>query len=247
MVDITSAGALGRRIRDIFRIENATWAREALGRAALMAVFSRARVGPGIAPIAAAYFSAELMRGTSLPALLVGCAFGSFLLGFEPESLFPPAACAVALALWLVWDFLARRFSRLRAEEAAVPIALAGFSVLLPALAAAGDSPANWLLALASSVGAALLAAALSAGDRAHAMRGKVALAAFSCAGVLCAGGLRLDPVPFAAFFAVAAGAAGRGALFGAALGAVCAITGSGPGGLRSRARREARRTRRTY
>ncbi len=231
MVDITSSGALGRRVREILGAGSAPRVREALGRALVMAVFSRARLGPGIAPVAAAYFSAELMRGTSLPPLLIGCALGSFLLGFEPESLFPPAACAVALALWLLWDFLARRFVKLRAEEACVPSLLAGFSVLLPALAAAGDSPGRWLLSLGAAVGAALLAAAFSAGDRARAMRGKVALAAFSCAGVLCAGGLRLDPVPFAAFFAVAAGAAGRGALFGAALGAVCAIAGSGPGG----------------
>ncbi len=231
MVDITFAGALKKRVRDIIWAQDAPQVREALGRAALMAVFSRARIGPGIAPIAAAYFSAELMRGTSLPALLFGCALGSFILGFEPESLFPPAACAVALALWLLWDFLARRFVKLRAEEAAVPMLLAGFSVLLPGLAAAGDSPGNWLMALAAAIGAALLAGVLSAGDRVHAMRGRVALASFSCAGVLCAGALRLDPVPFAAFFAVAAGAANRGALFGTALGAVCAITGSGPGG----------------
>lgn len=231
MVDMTSAGALGKRIRTILRIKDTTRAREAVERAVLMAVFSRARIGPGIVPIAAAYFSAELMRGTSLPPLLIGCAFGSFLLGFEPESLFPPATCAAALAMWLLWDFLARRFERLHAEAAAVPICLAGFSVLLPALAAAGDSPTNWLLSLLSAVGAALLAAALSVGNRARAMRGKVALVTFSCAGVLCAGGLRIDPVPIAAFFAVTAGAAGRGALFGTALGAVCAITGSGPGG----------------
>lgn len=231
MVDITSSGALGRRIGELYRLGGAPRVREALGGFALMAVFSRARLGPGIAPFAAAYFSAELMRGTSLPALLVGCAVGSFLLGFEPASLFPPAACAVALTLWLLWDFLARRIARLRREESAVPVALAGLSVLLPALAAAGDEPANWLVALLAAVGAALLAAAFSAGERAQVLGGKVALAALSCAGVLCAGGLRLDPVPFAAFFAVAAGAAGRGALFGTALGAACAIAGSGPGG----------------
>lgn len=62
-------------------------------------------------------------------------------------------------------------------------------------------------------------------------MRGKLSLAALACAGVLSAGALRLSPVPFAAFFAVLAGAANRGALFGVALGAVCAMAGSGPGG----------------
>ena len=223
-------GAFARRIRDILRVGDAPNAREYLRCGLMMAVFSRARIGPGLAPIAAAYFATELVAGTSLPALLLGCAVGALFTGFEAQSLFAPAACAVTLSSWLLWDFLARRIRRIHAEEPALPIALAGFSVLLPGLAAAGNRPISWLIALGSAIGAALMAA-VYAGYPSRAARAKIGLAAGACAGVLVFPTLRLDPVPFAAACAVAAGAAGRGALAGASLGAICAACGSGPGG----------------
>ncbi|MGI6239891.1 MAG: SpoIIE family protein phosphatase [Christensenellales bacterium] len=232
MHEMSMTSAFARRIRGMLRAPDIARAMPYVKSAAAMAVFARARVGPGLAPMAAAYFASALLTGENLPALLTGCAIGAFVIGFEPESLYAPAACAVTLSTWLLWDFLSRKFPRVKMDDASIPIALAGFSVLLPGLAAAGDKPQYWLVSLLAAVGAALMAAVFSYGYPTRAAQGRITLAACACAGVLCARSLTLDPVPFAAAFAVAAGAAGRGALFGAALGALCAISGSGPGGM---------------
>ena len=115
--------------------------REKLEAFALMALCARARVGAGVAPLAGAYFAANLRREKVFPALLMGCAAGAFCTGVEPAALFAPASCALVLIFHLAWDALARHFPAMAGDAATRVSLMAGISVLLPALAAAGYAP----------------------------------------------------------------------------------------------------------
>ena len=120
--------------------------REKLEAFALMALCARARVGAGVAPLAGAYFAANLRREKVFPALLMGCAAGAFCTGVEPAALFAPASCALVLIFHLAWDALARHFPAMEGDAATRVSLMAGISVLLPALAAALTS--GWQTAL---------------------------------------------------------------------------------------------------
>lgn len=189
-----------------------------------MVLCSRARIGPGYTPFAAAYFAVSLAGGASLTALLCGCLAGALMTGVTPESLFTPAGCAIALAMWLLWDRLRRVkwFSRLDGSLFA-PMT-AGLAVLMPSLAAAGYDPAAWLFSLAAAVAAAMMAT----GDYLLIRRARTApgLMLWACAALVFTGSVGLDPGPAAAFFAAAAAGAGRGALTGIGLGTVCLVCG---------------------
>lgn len=221
-IQLVRARRFGARLGEAFAGKNAARRRSLL----IMALCSRARVGPGLAPLAAAYFAAELRREDELPWLLLGCALGAFITGFEGAALYAPAACALALIFYLTMDYITEKFPRFRLDAASRASLIAGFSVLLPGLTAAGYDPGAWLLALAAAICAALLAPALTA-ERVW-WSAQVKLGAAACAITLCCAGLNIDPAPAAAFCALTAAAAGRGALTGAALGLICAFNGGG-------------------
>lgn len=193
----------------------------------IMALCARARVGPGITPFAAAYFASEMRSEEKLPALLAGCALGAFCTGFTAEAMFAPAACALVLVFRLLYDILAAKLRRLRTDGITVEAFIAGLAVLLPALAVSGYDPGMWLISLISAVAAAVLIPLLKTGDVWWGARAKLYAAA--CMLTLCAAGSGIDPAPVAALCAVTAGAAGRGAVVGAMLGALCAACGGGP------------------
>lgn len=194
----------------------------------LMALCTRARVGAGLAPFAAAYFAASLLLGRSLPALLLGCVTGAFITGFSAAGLYAAAGCAVTLALWLLWDAVSRRFPAASLDRASVAALLSGISVLLPGLAAAGYAPLQWLFTLSMAVAAAVLGAVFASGRPVRGFRDRLSMAAWACAGILCIAALGIDPLPAAVCIAVLAGCAGCGAAAGCALGAVCMVSGNG-------------------
>ena len=200
--------------------------REKLEAFALMALCARARVGAGVAPLAGAYFAANLRREKVFPALLMGCAAGAFCTGVEPAALFAPASCALVLIFHLAWDALARHFPAMAGDAATRVSLMAGISVLLPALAAAGYAPGRWLGALLAGVAAAF--GALNLGFAPPKTQRATEYAAFSCAGVAAAAALGLPAEIPAVFCAVSAGTAKRGALAGVLLGALTALTGGG-------------------
>ena len=200
--------------------------REKLEAFALMALCARARVGAGVAPLAGAYFAANLRREKVFPALLMGCAAGAFCTGVEPAALFAPASCALVLIFHLAWDALARHFPAMEGDAATRVSLMAGISVLLPALAAAGYAPGKWLGSLLA--GAAAAFGALNLGFAPPKTQRATEYAAFSCAGVAAAAALGLPAEIPAVFCAVSAGAAKRGALAGVLLGALTALTGGG-------------------
>ena len=200
--------------------------REKLEAFALMALCARARVGAGVAPLAGAYFAANLRREKVFPALLMGCAAGAFCTGVEPAALFAPASCALVLIFHLAWDALARHFPAMEGDAATRVSLMAGISVLLPALAAAGYAPGRWLGALLAGVAAAF--GALNLGFAPPKTQRATEYAAFSCAGVAAAAALGLPAEIPAVFCAVSAGTAKRGALAGVLLGALTALTGGG-------------------
>ena len=221
-IQLVRAKRFGARLGELFTGKNAARCRSLL----IMALCSRARVGPGLAPFAAAYFAAELRREDELPGMLLGCALGSFVTGFDGAALYAPAACALALIFHLALDFVAAKLPRFRLDAASRASLIAGLSVLLPGLTAAGYAPGAWLMALAAAICAALLAPVLTA-DRVW-WSAQVKLGAAACAMTLCCAGLNIDPVPVAALCALTAASAGRGALTGAALGLICAFAGGG-------------------
>ena len=194
-----------------------------------MAVCSRARVGPA-APFAAAYFAAGMNRPDTGPYMLAGCALGAFITGFDAAALMAPAACALALAIHMLIISLSARMDSLKTDPCSRAALTAGLATLLPALAAAGYSPGIWLGALACAIIAALTAPVLTAGD----VWWCAPLRYLAAASVLTfsAAGTGLDPAPVAALCALCAAGAGRGALTGAALGAVCMFTGGGAAAL---------------
>lgn len=189
-----------------------------------MALCARARVGPGIAPFAAAYFASRMDRDEETPFLLAGCLAGAFATGFDGASLFAPATCALALIFYMMFEYAGRIFVRFRPDAGSRAAMIAGFAVLLPALAASGYDPAAWLISLAAAVCAAVMAPVFMAEHVwwCTAMR----MCAAACVLTLTAAGLGIDPVPVAVLCAVTAGAAGRGAMMGALLGGICALTG---------------------
>ena len=186
-----------------------------------MLLLSRARVGPGVAPFAAAYFAASLDTGPGLSALLAGCLMGALITGLGPESLFTPAGCAVSLALWLFRDKTGR--DRRGRDSIFVPMS-AAMAVLLPALAAAGYDPKAWLFAVIAAIFAAVMAMEnwmrLSKGVTVP------GLAIWTSAAVILLGNLGLNPAYPAAFFAALASCGGKGAACGMFLGAVSLLSG---------------------
>ena len=191
-----------------------------------MALCARARVGPGLAPLAGAYFAANLRRERVFPALLMGCAAGAFCTGLDPAALFAPASCALVLILHLGWDALVGRFPGLAGDAATRISLMAGISVLLPALAAAGYAPGQWLGALLAGGAAAFLTLGMGFGPPRTVQATEYAV--FSCAGVAAAASLGLPAEIPAVFCAVSAGMARRGAPAGVLLGGLCTITGGG-------------------
>jgi stage II sporulation protein E len=208
----------------LVRAGGADQAREWAFTFGAMVLCSRARVGPGHTPFAAAYFAVSLAGGASLTALLGGCLIGALMTGVTPASLFTPAGCAIALSMWLLWDRLRRGKWAARLDGSMFTPMAAGLAVLLPGLAAAGYAPVAWLVALAAAVAAAVMAT----GDYLLLRRTRTSagLMLWACAVVIFSGSVGIDPGPVAAFFAAAASAAGRGALTGAGLGAVCLMCG---------------------
>lgn len=190
----------------------------------IMAVCARARIGPGLAPFAAAYFAAHMKKDDECAAMLAGCAAGAFITGFDGASLFAPAACALALIGHLLWEYASLLLHRPARDEPARCALTAGLAVLLPGLAAAGYDPAAWAVALISAIVAALLTPVCMVSDSWWHARAQLGSAAAAL--TLCIAGLGLDPTPAAAFCAMLAGAAGFGALTGAALGTICALSG---------------------
>ena len=180
--------------------------REKLEAFALMALCARARVGAGVAPLAGAYFAANLRREKVFPALLMGCAAGAFCTGVEPAALFAPASCALVLIFHLAWDALARHFPAMAGDAATRVSLMAGISVLLPALAAAGYAPGRWLGALLA--GAAAAFEALNLGFAPPKTQRATEYAAFSCAGVAAAAALALAGVLLGALTALTGGGA---------------------------------------
>ena len=214
----------GRRTGTVLK-QCAGFARAAgLKELLIMAACSRARVGPGITPLAAAYFAANMRNETRLPALLAGCALGAFCTGFDSTALFAPVVCALMLIIRMLADALGSKISALRMEEGTCASLAAGLSVLLPALAMSGFEPDIWLMSLVCAAAAAVIAPALVAADVWWCAQ--VRMLAAACTVVLLAAGMGADPLPVACLCAVAAGAAGRGAVTGAVLGAVCALSG---------------------
>lgn len=194
----------------------------------IMAVCARARMGPGIAPLAAAYFAASLRREEELPALLAGCALGAFVTGFDGAALIAPAACALALIFHLALEYLSGKGVRLFSDEGSQSALIAGLATLLPGLAAAGFDPVVWLLTLLAAVCAALLAAALNA--QSAWWRDRIRLCAGGCAAILCAAGLGFDPSPVAVFLALIAAAMDLGTLAGCVFGVLCVLAGGDAG-----------------
>ena len=192
----------------------------------VMALCARARVGPGITPFAAAYFASRLDRDEETPFMLAGCAAGAFATGFDAASLFAPAACALALIFYLLFEVIGRKIPRLRMDTGSRAALTAGLAVLLPALASAGYSPGMWLVSLAAAVCAAVTAPLMMAEHVWWGAQARMAVGA--CALTLAVAGFGIDCTPVAALCAVTAGAAGRGALMGAILGSISALTGGG-------------------
>lgn len=223
-IQLVGARRFGARLGGLFAGKNAARCRSLL----IMALCSRARVGSGLAPFAAAYFAAALRRENELPGLLLGCALGAFITGFDSAALFAPAACALALIFHLAMDFIAARLPRFRLDTASRASLIAGLSVLLPGLTAAGYAPGAWLMALCAAICAALLAPVFGANRVWWSVQARLGAAA--CAITLCCAGLNIDPTPAAAFCALTAAAAGRGAFTGAMLGLICAFSGGGAG-----------------
>ena len=192
----------------------------------IMAVCTRARVGPGLAPLAAAYMASEMVRGSAQPVLLAGCALGAFITGFDEWSIVAPACCALALLIEMALEFIAVRRRRSVPDKSVRASVTAGFSVLLPGLAAAGYNPETWAVCLGAAICAAALAPALIAGNMWWSTRLKAGFGA--CAAVLCCAGIGYSPMPAAVFCTLAAASAGIGAATGALLGGICAFTGGG-------------------
>ena len=197
---------------------------------AAMAVCSRARVGPGLAPLAAAYFAAGMNTPDTGPAMLAGCVLGAFLTGFEGAALMAPAACALVLVLHMLLLSLESRISGAGMDAPSRAALTAGLATLLPALAAAGFDPWAWTGGLVWAICAALAAPVMLAKNVWWCAPIRILIS--GAAVTLAAAGLGLDPAPAAAFCVLCAAGAGRGALAGAALGAICAFTGGGVGPL---------------
>lgn len=181
-----------------------------------MAVCARARIGPGFAPFATAFFAGALARGVDPLPLLAGCALGAFVTGFSPEALCAPAGCALTLLLFLLW----RRVKMPTWDRFSRAALLAGLGTLLPALAVARGR----LDLSAAGLGCAVAAALLAPGRAAVWWSARLDRGAKGCAAVLCVFALGLDPVPVAALGAVLASAAGCGAAAGALLGGTAAL-----------------------
>ncbi|MBQ2698355.1 MAG: SpoIIE family protein phosphatase [Firmicutes bacterium] len=191
-----------------------------------MALLARARMGPDAAPFAAAYFAAGLRNADTGPAMLAGCALGAFITGFDGAALAAPVACAAALMLHMLLNFIGGKLPALNMDAPSRAALNAGLSTLLPALAAAGYAPGMWLGALMCAIIAAVTAMVIMAEDVWWCACLKHIAAA--AAVTLAAAGTGLDPAPVAALCAIIAGCAARGAFTGAALGVVCAFTGGG-------------------
>ena len=139
----------------IFMRASALWAR--LRRPLLMAgmlfLMMHASLIPGHAPLAAALFAAALAAGENLGALAAGCILGALRIPVRGSALLPAIACACILAGELLFSTL----RALKKTQAQLRISiLAGFGVLLPALAFAGGE----LLASMQALACAALAAA---------------------------------------------------------------------------------------
>lgn len=195
----------------------------------IMALCTRARVGPGITPFAAAYFASRLDRDEETPYMLAGCAAGSFITGFGSESLFAPAACALALIFYLLFEFIGRKLPKLMLDVESRAALTAGLSVLLPALASAGYSPVMWLMGLLTAICAAVSTSVLMIKRLWWCLQARMCIGATVIA--LAVTGIGIDSTPVAVVCAIIAGMAGRGAMIGALLGSISALTGAGATG----------------
>lgn len=189
-----------------------------------MLLLSRARVGPGLAPFAAAYFSVSMESGPNLAALLAGCLTGAIITGVGPQSLFTPAACAVILTLWLLWDRLRHTKKGAHMDGSLFFPMAAGLGVMLPGLAAAGYDPQMWLMCLVWAMAASVMA--MEKHLRLSMGLTSPGLALWSAAIITLAGSLGINPGPVAAMLSAFASGAGRGSAAGIILGAVCLMSG---------------------
>jgi len=162
--------------------------------------------------------------------MLAGCAVGALFTGIGPEALMAPAVCALTMLIHMLMISLAGRFPALKAGPPVRASLAAGLAALLPALAVAGFDPAAWLTALMCAILAALTAPVLLPAGAWWCAPARLLIGAAAL--TLAASGLGLDNTPVAAFCALCASGAGRGALTGALLGAVSALTGGGPAAL---------------
>lgn len=103
--------------------------------AGFMFLLMRAELLYGCAPLAAALLAAGLAAGESPAALVLGCLLGALRIPLNAISLLPAACCAAVLLGEVLLSLLPA--ARRAAPETRV-CALAGFSVLLPALFKAG-------------------------------------------------------------------------------------------------------------
>lgn len=177
-----------------------------------MALFGGARLGPGLSPLSAAFFAGCMDSRYLLPAL-AGCTAGMLVPPVNIGSLLAPAGCVSALAMRLI----ARNIRIPGADGQLLTALIAGLSVLLPGLAAAGNDPQMWLVTLILSVAAAVICLGqwLRPG-RALAAPGMILTA---LAVVLCLEGAAIPAAFVMTGCAVAASAGQKGALVGMLLG----------------------------